>query len=95
MYSVYLRRQGRLTGFAQFTATLTPLALIVFALTALNLEQAVFNIMGGLRDNGTAEDTAYSVLIGLSIISFYLSPVLLIFYVVAIITRRPGRPAIH
>jgi hypothetical protein len=91
MYSVYLRRQGRLTGFAQFTATLTPLALIVFALTVLNLEQAVFNIMGGLRDNGTAQDTAYRVLVGLSIASFYLSPVLLAFYVAAMVARRSGK----
>jgi hypothetical protein len=87
MYSVYLRRQARLTGLVQFTATLTPLALIVFVLTVLNLDQAVFNIMGGLRDKGTAEDTAYRLLVGLSIISFYLSPVLLAFYIAAIFTR--------
>ena len=88
MYSVYLRRQGRLTGLVQITATLTPLALIVFVLTALNLEQAVFDFMGGLRHRETAEDRVYGVLVGLSIISFFVSPVLLLFYVSAIFTRH-------
>ena len=93
MYSVYLRRQGRLTGLVQFTATLTPLALIVFVLTALNLEQAVFDFMGGLRHKETTEARVYGVLIGLSIISFYLSPVLLAFYISAIITRHKSAPS--
>ena len=55
----YLRRNARLKYVALFTASLLPLTAIVTTLTILNLEKAVFDIMGGLRESGTSNDSAY------------------------------------
>jgi hypothetical protein len=64
------RRLGRLGWFSMLVGTLLPLVLIVTALTMLNLERAVFDIMGGLRhDAGTANDAAYAVLFTLTSLS--------------------------
>jgi hypothetical protein len=60
-------------------ATLLPLTLIVAALTALNLEHAVFNIMSGNRE-ATPNDGAYFVVLLLSLISVFAVPVLLVAY---------------
>ena len=78
-----------------------PLTLIVSTLTVLNLERAVFDIMGGVRET-TAADAAYEVLVVLTMLSVVLFPILLLSYVVLAILRRrrqwadhvrPGEPA--
>ena len=70
--------------------TLLPICLIICSLAFLNLEQAVFNIMGGIRD-ATANDRAYAILVGLTFISFSVLPIVAIGYIRAIVTRRGSR----
>ncbi len=88
MYSLYLRRWAEIKGFAQLTATLMPLALIVVALTLLNLEQAVFEFMSGIERHQTSADAAFGVVFMLGLLSYLLSPALLILYVTSVILRR-------
>jgi hypothetical protein len=54
----------------------------------LNLEQAVFDVMSGLREDGTAGDTAYQYLFLLTGASFVASPVLALVYGFAVWSRR-------
>ncbi|MCM3870508.1 MAG: hypothetical protein ND895_07445 [Pyrinomonadaceae bacterium] len=77
----YLRRYARLPVFSIVVAALLPITLIIVTLTMLNLERAVFDLMGGLRSDGTANDNAYAVLIMLSLISVVLFIPLLICYI--------------
>jgi hypothetical protein len=86
MYAIYLRRYAGLRAEAFAVQLLMPLTLVVTALTALNLERAVFDIMGGVRET-TSADTAYFVLIVLSAISFFVFPILLIIYVALALQR--------
>jgi len=79
----YLQR----TGFSKFrivVASLFPLTLIVFTLSALNLEKVVFDFMGGVRkEDGSVNDTAYSVLMLITMFSMLLFLPLLACYLVA------------
>ncbi|HZH32653.1 MAG TPA: hypothetical protein VEY11_17945 [Pyrinomonadaceae bacterium] len=86
----YLKRHARLRPFAIFTASLLPVTAIIVALTMLNLERAVFDVMGGLREQGqgAANDNAYAVLILLSLLSMLLFLPLLACYVVLIVVAR-------
>ncbi|MEW6213048.1 MAG: hypothetical protein AB1631_32295, partial [Acidobacteriota bacterium] len=88
MYSLYLRRWAEIKGVAQLTATLMPLALIVVSLTLLNLEKAVFELMSGIERRGTSADGAFAVVFLLGLLSYLLSPALLVLYVIAVILRR-------
>jgi hypothetical protein len=65
------------------TITLMPICLIISVLTMLNLQRAVFEIMGGMR-NPTPHDSAYFILILLTGLSMILSIPLLIAYVVGV-----------
>ena len=47
---LYLKRAAGLSALSLVVAAFLPLTLIVTALTALNLEHVVFQVMGGLRD---------------------------------------------
>ena len=76
----YLRRSARLPWYSVLVATLLPITIVVTALTALNLERAVFDVMGGLREEGTAGDSAYGVLVGLTLLSTILVGPLLLAY---------------
>lgn len=92
LYVVFLIRYAKLSGLRLAAATLLPLNLIVFALTALNLERAVFEIMAGNHPTpGTPADGAYAVLILLSFISIYVTPIVVIAYLVAIYQSRKRR----
>ena len=64
-----------------------PLTLIVSALAVLNLERAIFDIMGSVRET-TAADAAYQVLVVLTMLSVVLFPILLLAYIVLAILRR-------
>ena len=70
------------------TAAFLPLGLIVLALVFLNLEKAVFNIMGGMSPPSSANDSAYQVLLVIVFFAFLLSPVLLITYIVLVVKAR-------
>ena len=88
---VFLRRAAKLSRVAAVTACLLPLALIVTVLSGLNLEHAVFQFMGSMR-NETSNDAAYLVVVLLSVLSVFASPVLLFAYLVIVgITRKRAR----
>lgn len=75
----FLRRFALLNYFQVFVGTFLPITLIIFVLTLLNLEKAVFNFMGGF-DTRTPNDEAFAVLAIISFFSVLLFPLLLISY---------------
>ena len=85
----YLRKLAQLPWYGVIVATLLPLTAIVSVLTAMNLERAVFDVMGGLREEGTASDQAYAVLIALTFLSTLLVGPLLLVYLLTWYARRP------
>lgn len=92
----YLRRLARLPWLSVIVASLLPLTIIVTALTALNLERAVFDVMSGLRDDGTSSDQAYGVLVGLTFLSTLLvAPLLLAYGLIWFGRRRATRHRIQ
>lgn len=86
----FIRISGGLTWFRTGVAGLLPMMLIVAALVFLNLEKAVFNIMGGLV-NRTANDGAYLVLVGITFLSVYAFPAFLLTYGVMAYRTWKGR----
>lgn len=70
---------------AVVVSTLLPIMAIIASLTVLNLERAVFDIMGGLRETGTANDSAYAVLFLLTFLSTVLVIPIFVVYVVTIV----------
>jgi hypothetical protein len=85
------RRYAGLTWPRTIVGCLLPLAAIVVGLAALNLEKAVFEIMGGFRQ-ATANDGAYAVVILLTFLSFYGAlPLLAIYLLLARRARREAR----
>lgn len=88
---IYLHRVARLPVESVIVATLLPLTLIVTALTMLNLEHVVFNIMAGLSEHEpSANDSAYLILMLITWISVLLSPLLLILYFWCVFNPRAG-----
>src|SRR6267142_4474826 len=83
----FFRRLGELDSFSVVIATLVPLTLIVFTLTVLNLEKAVFDFMGGVRE-GTASDASYGFLFMLSFFSILLFLPLLIRYIALVVSAQ-------
>lgn len=79
-----LRRFFAMNWLSAVTATFLPLGLIVLGLVTLNLERVVFNVMGGITEP-SPNDSAYSVLVLILFLSIFLSPILLITYVVLIV----------
>jgi hypothetical protein len=87
---LYLKRSGNLGIFQVIVAVLFPVDLIIVALTMLNLEKAVFEIMAGLRTAPpTPNDAAYAILVNLTFLSVISLPILLIAYFVAIPVGPP------
>ncbi|MFY9224475.1 MAG: hypothetical protein WAQ98_17510 [Blastocatellia bacterium] len=84
----YLKRYVQLKILEIIVVTLLPLTLIIFTLTMLNLERAVFNIMGGLRQPGTSNDSVYFILFVLSYLSMFLFVPLCLIYFVLIIHKK-------
>jgi hypothetical protein len=80
---VYLHRVARFSWFKTAVATLFPMTLIVILLAMLNLEQAVFSIMGGFRDP-TVKDRVYAFLVGLAMLSMLLAAPLGLAYLVLV-----------
>jgi hypothetical protein len=80
---VFLKRAAGLGPTRVAVAALLPLTVIVTALTALNLEKAVFEIMGGNREP-TQNDAAYLVLLLITTFSVLASPVVLICYLLLV-----------
>ena len=82
-----LRRYAGLPWPRTVVGSLLPLCAIVATLFALNLEKAVFEIMGGFREP-TANDGAYGILFLLTILAFYGSVPLLAIYLVMVRRAR-------
>jgi hypothetical protein len=89
---LYLRRSAKLSTGIILVAAPLPLALIVSALALLNLEHVVFNLMAGIRpEEQSANDGAYQSLVTLTLLSYVSSPVLVIAYIAAIISRSGNK----
>ena len=84
---LFLKKFTELNHFYIIVSTLLPMTAIIALLTVLNLERAVFNIMGGIR-NSTSADAAYQILVGLTMLSTFAFIPLLVAYFAAIYTRR-------
>jgi hypothetical protein len=85
LYVVFLVRYAGFRHLRLFVAATLPLMVIVFGLTALNLERAVFNIMAGLDPAaGTSADEVYAFLFGLSILSLYATPIVFVLYLLCL-----------
>lgn len=92
LFATFLRRDAALSIGRVIVGTLLPLAVIVVALTALNLEHVVFRIMGGLRESDrSSNDGAYVIVLLLSVVSVYIAPILVIAY--AVLIARKGSHA--
>ena len=87
----FLRVMAKLSWLSLLVAALLPLTLIVSTLTALNLERAVFELMGGIRDR-TPNDDAFATLWFLSLVSLLLFIPLVLFYVVLVLINRTEQP---
>ena len=91
LFVVFLHRVAGLSLGLVVVASLLPLALIVVALSMLNLEHVVFSLMSGVRDSDRSpNDTAYEIVLLLSFLSFMASPLLLIAYIVAVVRVQAG-----
>ena len=85
LYS-FLRKFTQLGHRYILVGTLLPICVIIVTLTALNLERAVFNIMGGIREK-SSKDAAYGVLIFLTFLSSLAAIPLVVGYAVAVYNR--------
>ncbi len=62
------------------------LSIIVLALTMLNLEHVVFNLMGGIRaEDRSIHDDSQGVVVMLTMFSIMASPVLLLGYLILVV----------
>lgn len=92
MLAYFLNRVAQLSGLKIIVASLLPLTLIVTALSMLNLEHVVFNIMAGISDSDkTGNDAAYSILLIITTLSVLLSPILILIYVGLLLRARQER----
>ncbi len=90
----YLRRYARLHWFVVVTVTVLLLSGIVVALSLLNLEHVVFDLMAGIRDeNASPNDAAYTVVVTLALFSLFAFPVALVSYLGAIVLRHRSASA--
>jgi hypothetical protein len=83
----FLRRSAQLSKGETIVGAFLPITLIVTLLTALNLERAVFDIMGGMREK-TSHDSAYGILVLITMLSMILFVPLLIGYIVIWVKKR-------
>lgn len=95
LYMHFLATSAKLHWFSIAVATILPLSGIVTALALLNLEHVMFNIMGGIREaEASPYDTAYEIVILLTMFAFIAFPVTIICYVGVIVSRlRAGTSA--
>ncbi len=77
---IYYFKGLQLKEAAVSVALALPLSLIVSTLSALNLEQSVFMIMGGNDRHGTASDSAYFAIILMKYLSWLTLPFVILLY---------------
>lgn len=77
----FLRAMAGLGWGSIVVGSMLPLALIVVALTALNLEHVVFEIMAGVRpEQQSGNDLSYFVVTALALLSVMAAPLLAVAY---------------
>jgi hypothetical protein len=78
-------------GYRAVVCALLPITAIVTALSALNLHRVVFNIMGSIGER-SAHDSAYGVLLALTVVSWLVFPLTAVGYLTALVLarRRPS-----
>ncbi len=92
LYIKFLWKWG-LNWLETLVVSFLPLTLIVAGLTMLNLERAVFRIMGGLRMETPAND-AYDILVMLTLTSVVaVGPLLLVYIGILIYKRKKSKNA--
>ena len=85
----YLLTYARLHWFVVTTVMTMLLSGIVVALSLLNLEHVVFDLMAGIREeNASPNDAAYIVVVALAVYSLFAFPVALLLYLGAVVQRR-------
>jgi hypothetical protein len=94
----FVRRNYALAWWRVVVCCLLPITAIIFLLAALNLEHAVFEIMGGLQSQRSPGDGAYGFIVLLALLSFWLFPVLLLVWLWLVAdrlvrARRAAKPA--
>jgi hypothetical protein len=87
---MFMRKYCQFPSHLVSSVALLPVCLIVNVLSILNLERAVFELIGGLREN-TANDNAYFVLLVITVISYILVLPVLAIYIYEIIDRSRRR----
>lgn len=88
----FLHRICGVGAFGALSAGLLPLVAIVVALTLLNLEHVVFDLMAGLSAGVRGpNDRAYAFVLGLTGIALPAAPFLAVAYVIAIVIERRKR----
>lgn len=84
-----MRRMARMTWAQILFAAMLPLIAILTALSFLNLEKAVFNIMAGLRpEEGTSADAAFQIVLGMMFLSWMALPVVLLGYLACVYSTQ-------
>jgi hypothetical protein len=92
LLAFYLGRGAGLHGFRRVLAALFPLLIIVVTLSALNLDRVVFNFMGGVpATDRTVNDTAYEVLMLITLLSMYAFIPLTVIYLMLIVRGVKAR----
>ena len=85
----YLIASAKLHWSIVVTVSMLLLSGIVFALSLLNLEHVVFDIMAGIREeDASPNDLAYVVVFTLAFISVFAFPISLVLYVAAVVHRQ-------
>ena len=89
LYFTYLKRCGSLGWYTTACTVFLPMALIVTGLAMLNLDHVVFSLMAGADHPPSPHDTAYGMLVGLSMFSWLGLPLFGLGWILARV--RQGR----
>jgi len=96
LYGTFLWRYAGLRNASFVAALLAPLAIILFALVGLNLENAIFEIMAGIEQERTPEqalsDSRYMVVNFLFVLSLITVPVWVIAYITGLFNKFKNLP---
>ncbi len=85
----YLITSAKLHWFYVGTVSVLLLSGIVVALTLLNLEHVVFDIMAGIREeDASPNDSAYLIVLVLAFFSLWAFPIALVLYLGAVVYRQ-------
>jgi len=88
----YLLTSAKLHWFIVVAVSTLLLSGIVVALTLLNLEHVVFDLMAGIREeDASPNDSSYLIVLGLAFFSLWAFPVALVLYLGAVIHRQRSR----